>query len=57
MKEIDDYYKLSGLKKKQEKTQIVWIGSKKYSEEKICSEINFQWTTQIKLLGIYYDVD
>lgn len=57
MKEIDDYYKLSGLKINQEKTQIVWIGSKKYSEENICSEMNFQWTTQFKLLGIYYDVD
>lgn len=35
----------------------VWIGSKKYSEENNCSELNFQWTTQFKRLGIYYDVD
>lgn len=42
MKEIDDYYKLSGLKINQENFQIVCIGSKKYSEEKNCSEMNFQ---------------
>lgn len=33
----------------------MWIG--KYSEETICSEMNFQWASQYKLLGIYYDVD
>lgn len=49
---------MSGLKMNNAKTQIVWtLGSKKYSEDKICSEINFEWTTNFKLLGIHYDVD
>lgn len=30
---------------------------KKYSTEKICQEMSFQWTTSFKLLGIQYDVD
>lgn len=34
IKEIDDYYKLFGLKMNQEKTQIVWMERKKYSEGK-----------------------
>lgn len=37
--------------------QIVWIGNKKYSEDKICSVNNFQWTKHFKRLGIHYDLD
>ena len=54
---INQFYKLSGLKINLSKTQIVWIGSKKYSSEKPLNEMNFQWTTQFKVLGIYFDVD
>lgn len=37
--------------------QVVWIGCKQYLKDKICSEINFDWTTDFQLMGIYYDVD
>lgn len=57
LKELDEFYKLSGLKINRDKTQIVWIGSKKYSDERLCSDMNFKWTTRFKLLGIHYDVD
>lgn len=51
------FYALSGLKINLSKTQATWIGSKKYSIEKMCKNINLQWTTTFKLLGIHFDVD
>lgn len=34
MEELEKFYIMSGLKMNNAKTQIVWIGSKKYSEDK-----------------------
>lgn len=57
MSELQSFYNMSGLKINQSKTQLVWIGSKKYSNHKLCQEIELIWTTNFKLLGIQYDVD
>lgn len=57
MSELQSFYYMSGLKINQSKTQLVWIGSKKYSNHKLCQEIELIWTTNLKLLGIQYDVD
>lgn len=57
IKELNMFYALSGLKINLSKTQATWIGSKKYSIEKMCKNINLQWTTTFKLLGIHFDVD
>lgn len=57
MSELESFYNMSGLKFNQSKTQVVWIGSKKYSNHKLCQEIELIWTTKFKLLGIQYDVD
>ena len=55
--ELNNFNAISGLKINLSKTQLVWIGSKKYSNEILCHEMNFHWTTQFKLLGIHFDVD
>jgi hypothetical protein len=55
--EIKEFYSMSGLKINESKTQLVWIGSKKYSEDNICPDLSFIWTNDFKLLGIHYDVD
>ena len=55
--EINAFYKLSGLKMNLSKTQITWIGSKKYSADKLCNELNLIWTNTFTLLGIHFDVD
>lgn len=57
MSELQSFYNMSGLKINQSKTQLVWIGSKKYSNHKLCQEIELIWTINFKLLGIQYDVD
>lgn len=51
MEELEKFYIISGLKMNNAKTQIVWIGTYKYSEDKICTEINFEWTTNFKNFG------
>jgi hypothetical protein len=35
LRELDEFYKLSGLKINRDKTQIVWIGSKEFSNERL----------------------
>ena len=55
--EINFFYRISGLKMNLSKTQIVWIGSKRFSNEILVPEFNFQWTTRFNLLGVCFDVD
>ena len=57
IKELNNFYNISGLKINVSKTQLVWIGSKKYSSTKLCEDMNFQWLHKFKLLGIDFDVD
>lgn len=40
IKELNMFYALSGLKINLSKTQATWIGSKTYSIEKMCKNIN-----------------
>ena len=48
----------SGLKINCEKTNLIWIGSKKYSIHSIKTKYKLHWgTTNFKLLGIIFDVD
>ncbi|XP_071139100.1 uncharacterized protein [Mytilus edulis] len=56
--ELDWYAKLSGLRINFTKTQVVWIGSKKYSREMLCQNRDLSWgSTSFKLLGINFDID
>ena len=56
--ELDWYAKLSGLNINFTKTQVVWIGSKKYSNDTLGQHRNLSWgKTSFKLLGINFDVD
>ena len=43
VKEINDFYLYSGLKINISKTQITWIGSKKYTNERLCADLNLNW--------------
>ena len=56
--ELDWYAKLSGLRINFTKTQVVWIGSKKYSREMLCQNRDLSWgSTSFRLLGINFDID
>ena len=49
---------ISGLKVNFDKTQVIWIGSKKFSNERLCTNWNLNWgKTKFSLLGIDFEVD
>ena len=58
LKELETFADISGLKTNFDKTQVVWIGAKKYSTDSIKTRWKLSWgTTQFKLLGIIFNVD
>ena len=58
---LDELYYFSttsGLKINYSKTQVIWIGSMKYSRETLCNKYNLQWgNSKFTYLGIEFDVD
>lgn len=58
LQELEEFADISGLKINFDKTQVVWIGAKKYSTDSIKTRWKLSWgTTQFKLLGIIFNVD
>lgn len=56
--ELDWFAKMSGLNINFSKTQVIWIGNKKYSSDILCQDKNLSWgETSFKLLGVNFDVD
>ena len=57
LNDLSFFSKVSGLRINYSKTQIIWIGSKKYSTDKLCNEWDLQWgKTNFNLLGIEFVV-
>lgn len=51
----DTFSAISGLKINNDKTQVVWIGTKKNSQIRYMRDINFQWDPGIfRVLGIKF---
>ena len=49
---------MSGLKMNTDKTRVIWIGSKKYSKDKLNTDYNLIWgNEEFDLLGITFNVD
>ena len=49
---------LSGLRVNREKTEVLWIGSKKGSNQIICPEKNLKWAHgKVKALGVWFCTD
>ena len=53
--ELGWFAKYSGLKPNISKCNAMWIGSKAFSNEKICTEISLNWVHKLKLLGVVFD--
>ena len=54
---IEIFGSLSGLRMNSEKTKVIWLGSKKYSRDKLVTDHNLQWgLTNFDLLGIKFDI-
>ena len=58
LEELDRFANISGLKINFDKTQLVWIGSEKYSTSSIKTKWKLSWgIKQFKVLGINFNVD
>lgn len=58
IKELKLFEKFSGLKINANKSEVIWIGSKRFSNEVLCPDLNLQWGgNSFKLLGIHFHVD
>ena len=58
LNELSWFAIMSGLKVNFDKTQVVWIGRKKYSTDTIKTKWKLQWgNSEFKLLGIKFNVD
>ena len=55
---LDKFAKVSGLKLNREKTQIIWLGSKKNSRIKYLQHLNMVWNpVEFKILGVWFTQD
>ena len=54
---LDRFRKISGLKINLSKCKAVWIGKNRFSDIKICENLNLIWTNKFRLLGIDFDTD
>ena len=58
LEELSFFASISGLNVNFDKTQVVWIGAKKYSSDSIKTKWKLSWgSDQFKLLGITFDVN
>ena len=52
---LERYYKMSGLKINVDKTKAIWIGTKQFSDENLCSDYNLDWSKgPFKVLGVTF---
>jgi hypothetical protein len=55
---FENFYKASGLKINTSKTRVVWVGSKRYSNQILCPDFTLDWfVSNFKLLGINFSLD
>ena len=55
---LESFSKISGLHINYSKTEVIWIGSKIGSAEKLCHNYNLEWgKTKFRLLGLNFNVN
>ena len=55
---LDKFAEVSGLRVNHDKTQIIWIGSMKNSQQRYMRDSNFQWNPGVfKVLGIKFSTN
>ena len=52
---LNNFYKLSGLKISISKTKAIWFGNKCNSDEILCPDLSLKWVREFTLLGINFD--
>jgi hypothetical protein len=54
---LDKFANISGLTVNVDKTQAIWIGSKRGCRETICPDLDLNWTDTFTLLGVKFNID
>ena len=54
---LDKFSICSGLNINADKTQVAWLGSERYSLDRLCPHVKLKWVTSFKLLGIRFSVN
>lgn len=54
---LDKFFECSGLKINVDKTQVAWLGSERFSLDRLCPHVKLKWVTSFKLLGIKFSVN
>ena len=54
---LEDFKNISGLRINLGKCKAVWIGKYRFSESRLCPDINLIWADNFTLLGIDFDSD
>ena len=57
IKILDEFQEISGLKINLGKCKVVWIGKNRFSNSKVCPELNLIWSNSFTLLGVTFDSD
>ena len=57
LEELNSFTDLSDLNINNAKRQVLWIGSKRFSEEKLCLSWDLTWAKHSNYLGIDFDID
>ena len=54
---LNEFELVSGLRINLTKCKAVWIGTRRFDDRKICSELKIVWSNKFRLLGINFDAD
>ena len=54
---LDKFHLISGLKINLGKCKAVWIGKIRFSNHKVCADLNLVWSNSFTLLGTEFDSD
>jgi hypothetical protein len=57
LEELNSFTDLSDLNINNAKRQVLWIGSKRFSEEKLYLSWDLTWAKHSNYLGIDFDID
>ena len=58
LRTLNRFSEISGLYINYEKTEVIWIGCKKFCTESLCHDYSLEWgKSNFKLLGVKFDVN
>ena len=57
LQDLEQFGSISGLRRNNKKTEVLWIGSKAGCNQVFCPEKNLKWVNKVKSLGVWISTD